>query len=146
VNAYPFAIESPPGREAMEAIHAVGRRLRSIPQHGLGYGLLRGMRSDEVAQKLAAAPQAETMFTYLGQLDQELGEGLPLRRADEPDGPAHCPTATRPYLLEIIAYIRDGRLHVQWLSSRNRHREETIRRLADSLAKTLRDLAARFTA
>jgi amino acid adenylation domain-containing protein/non-ribosomal peptide synthase protein (TIGR01720 family) len=152
VAGYPFAMETGAGATASTkegwslaersddtGVAAMPEQLQAVPRHGLGYGLLRWMRNDETARRLAAAPEPEVMFTYLGQLDQDLGQGLPLRRAAEPVGPSQCPEALRPYLLEIIAYIRDGRLHIQWLSSRNRHHPETIRRLAASHLATLRE-------
>ncbi len=148
VSLYPVTIETPNASHAddaaswnpAEAVATVRQRLQAIPHHGLGYGLLRWMREDEVARRLAAAPRAEVMFTYIGQLDQELGEGMVLRRADESDGPAHCPAATRPYVLEVIAYVRDGRLHVQWLSSRNWRQAATVERLAEGYLQALGEI------
>lgn len=141
VNVYPVMISTPSPWTPEAGARDVTRTLAKVPRHGLGYGLLRWMRDDEVAQTLAENPQPEVMFTYLGQLDQDLGAGMPLQRAAEVDGPAQCSDAIRPYLFEIIAFIRDGQLHVQWLTSRNRHRRETVRRLAERYVQTLKKIA-----
>jgi myxalamid-type polyketide synthase MxaB len=141
VNVYPVMISTPSPWTPEAGARDVTRTLAKVPRHGLGYGLLRWMRDDEVAQTLAENPHPEVMFTYLGQLDQDLGAGMPLQRAAEVDGPAQCPDAIRPYLFEIIAFIRDGQLHVQWLTSRNRHRQETVRRLAERYVQTLKKIA-----
>ena len=54
------------GREA-EELHAVQRTLERVPQHGVGYGILRYLRRKaRVGQDLAKLPQAELCFNYLG--------------------------------------------------------------------------------
>lgn len=142
VSVYPVAIETPlaPHWNPRDAVAAVRQKLQMIPQNGLGYGLLRWMRDDAVALRLAEAPQAEVMFTYIGQLDQDLGHGMALRRADESDGPAHCPEAKRPYAIEVICYVRDGQLHVQWLTSRSWRQAAMVDQLAQSYLQVLRQI------
>jgi len=54
-------------------LRAVKEQLRRVPQHGIGYGLLRYLcRDAKVSKQLQAMPEAEVSFNYLGQLDQVL--------------------------------------------------------------------------
>ncbi|MEZ4868990.1 MAG: amino acid adenylation domain-containing protein [Caldilineaceae bacterium] len=49
-------------------IKSVKEQLRHIPQHGIGYGLLRYL-NPATGAALAALPKAEVLFNYLGQFD-----------------------------------------------------------------------------
>ncbi|MEE8585812.1 MAG: amino acid adenylation domain-containing protein, partial [Acidobacteriota bacterium] len=48
--------------------------------------------------------------------------------------------APRRYLLDIQAWVSQGRLHVEWTYSRNLHRQSSIESLSDSFTATLRTL------
>ncbi len=65
------------GPSAGSAIKAVKEQLRALPGNGTGYGLLRHLRADTAAE-LAAAPQPQISFNYLGRMTTgEVGKGLP---------------------------------------------------------------------
>ncbi|RUL69473.1 non-ribosomal peptide synthetase, partial [Dyella choica] len=56
----------------------IKQQLRTIPDHGIGYGLLREMNAD-TAQELATVPAPDFGFTYLGRLHSaSADEGGPL--------------------------------------------------------------------
>ncbi len=129
----------------------VKEQLRRIPNHGIGYGLLRYLRGAGgvgppvpggrgVAADLRALPQAEVSFNYLGQFDQVLPEPSPFRLVWEPVGPTRSLRGTRTYLLEVLGFVAGGRLQWQWVYSENVHRRATIERLADSFVEVLRTL------
>ncbi len=89
-TVFPLALELPAGGPG-EAIRAVKERLRAVPGHGIGYGLLRymagGSTGARAAARLAFLPPAEVSFNYLGQLDGAMGEGgLFLPAAEEARG------------------------------------------------------------
>jgi amino acid adenylation domain-containing protein/non-ribosomal peptide synthase protein (TIGR01720 family) len=134
-----------------EALKTIKEQLRQIPNHGLGYGLLRyltGERGGEEAarQKLRALPQAEVGFNYLGQFDQALPESSsvgsvgPFRPARESSGLAHSPLGTLPHLLEVNGLIAGGRLRLDWVYSESAYRRSTIERLAQRYTQALRTL------
>ncbi|MGW5073598.1 non-ribosomal peptide synthase/polyketide synthase [Rhodococcus sp. NPDC004095] len=65
------------GPSAGSAIKAVKEQLRALPGNGTGYGLLRHLRADTAAE-LAAAPQPQISFNYLGRMTTgEVGKDLP---------------------------------------------------------------------
>ena len=121
-----------------EALKRVKEQLRSIPQRGLPFGLLRYLGTGETAERLRALPSPSVIFNYLGQLDQATG-GL-LRPARESSGPARSPRQPRSHLLEITAWVQDGRLRLRWDYSDNRHRRDTVEVLAQGFVASLRRL------
>ncbi len=137
---YPVLLELSAGADAGTALRAVKEQLRAVPQHGIGYGLLRYLSHD--AAQLAALPQAELSFNYLGQLDQGLELAGLFAPAPEDSGPARSPRQRREYLIEINAFSAGGQLQVSWTYSARRHSRATIARWADAYMAALRELIA----
>ncbi|MBO0797965.1 MAG: non-ribosomal peptide synthetase, partial [Blastocatellia bacterium] len=131
--------DSDPG----EDIKSVKEQLRSIPNRGLGYGLLRYLSGDEmIAAALRRLPQAEVSFNYLGQLDQALPADSPFKPARESSGPVHSPRGTRRHALDVIGSIARGQLQLVWTYSENVHRRSTIERLSRNYIESLKSLIA----
>ncbi|MFL6199419.1 MAG: amino acid adenylation domain-containing protein [Thermoanaerobaculia bacterium] len=126
---FPLYIELP----AAGMARAVEERLRSVPGHGLTWGLLR---HGEAEQALAALPRPEVSFNDLGRFD---GSG-PLEVAPEPAGPQRSPVARRTHRLEVSALEIGGRLRIDLTG--NRGDRPTLERLAADLAAELAALAA----
>ncbi len=124
-----------------EALKAIKEQLRRIPHHGIGYGLLRYLRKDkDVTMQLAALPQAEVSFNYLGQLDLALPESAPFQLAREPGGPSHSPLGQRSHVIEVNGSVIGGHLQMEWTYSENLHRRATAERLAGDFVEVLRSL------
>jgi amino acid adenylation domain-containing protein/non-ribosomal peptide synthase protein (TIGR01720 family) len=131
--------ESDPGR----ALKAVKERLRLVPWHGIGYGLLRYLRADaDLAARLRQAPRPEVSFNYLGQLDQSLSDDSPFAPAAESAGPTVGGSSRRPYLLQVVGAISGGRLRLSLSYSPHVHRAAGIEALAESYLASLRALIA----
>ncbi len=127
---FPVTLALPPGGGPREAIRAVKETLRTIPGRGLGYGLLRHLGVPEAAALLAALPEPEVTFNYLGRLDAAAGEGDLLAFAPETvRGAAGEPPAGRP-LFAVDALVLDDRLRVSWSFDPTRHLPATAERLA----------------
>jgi amino acid adenylation domain-containing protein/non-ribosomal peptide synthase protein (TIGR01720 family) len=135
---YPVLLDLRGAAAPGAALKAVKERLRSVPQRGVPFGLLRSLGEGEAAARLRALPAPGVIFNYLGQLDQATG-GL-LRPARESSGPARSPRQPRSHLLEITAWVQEGRLRLRWDYSAHRHRRESIERLAGEFLTALRRL------
>ncbi len=123
-------------------LRAVKEQVRRVPNHGIGYGLLRYLSEDpDVAARLRALPQAEVSFNYLGQLDQVLATDALLAPAQESSGPAQSPRNRRRYLIDIGGLVAGGRFQVQWTYS-PRHAPASVERLAAGFMAALRELIA----
>ena len=125
-----------------EALKAVKEQLRHIPNHGIGYGVLRYMGEQEDRERLNALPQAQVSFNYLGQFDQMISERALFKLARESAGPTCNLHETRSYLWEIDGLVIDGHLEVSWLYNEHVHQRATIERLANYYLEALRSLIA----
>jgi amino acid adenylation domain-containing protein/non-ribosomal peptide synthase protein (TIGR01720 family) len=124
-----------------QTLKQVKEQLRAVPRRGIGYGVLRYLSGDkDVAQQLRNQPLAQISFNYLGQFDQLFRESRLFKPAAEGAGPASSAGETRQYLLEINGLIANGRIRVDWTYSQSKHRERTIRKLADRFTESLREL------
>ncbi|MES1243275.1 MAG: amino acid adenylation domain-containing protein [Acidobacteriota bacterium] len=147
---YPVLLDLEGNAGPGEALIAMKEQLRRLPPgSGLGYGVLRYLGDESQAARLHGLPRAEVLFNYLGQMGGQMGsadpetEGLALfAQAPEPGGPALDPRGARSHLLEINAVVLDGRLRAEWTYSADRHRRETVERLADAFFDSLRGLVA----
>ena len=106
-TVFPVALALPPGAGPRESILAVKETLRAVPRRGLGYGLLRYV-NPETAPLLAALPEPQVSFNYLGQLDASVGEDGLFGFAPEAPGGAQ----DEPERLAVDCMVVDGRLRV----------------------------------
>jgi non-ribosomal peptide synthase protein (TIGR01720 family) len=137
---YPALLTLPSDGEQGEALKSIKEQVRSIPHHGLGYGVLRYLREDsETKAALSALPKPPINFLYLGQFDA-LGKSSSLRLLEDASGPPCSPDAPRGHELEVVGYVMGGRLRVDWSFSRNRHRTETVAQLAEDFLAELQIL------
>ncbi|QTA89155.1 condensation domain-containing protein [Desulfonema magnum] len=108
-------------------VKSVKEQLRSIPQRGIGYSLLRYMSRDEtIRRRLEAMPQAEISFNYMGQFDQYLFE---FTRSQQ---------GNRFHLLEVDGFVAEDRLQMSWRYSENIHKRATVVHLAESFMEVLK--------
>src|SRR6202040_3582491 len=130
---YPLYLEVGLSQSAEETALRVKQQLRKVPRGGIGYGILKHLSRGTGLQPTGRG----IAFNYLGQFDEGVKtEGW--AGAPERYGPMHSALDQRPYDLEINAGVQNGRLKVEWGFSRNHHRVETIRRLAEQASREMR--------
>ena len=128
--------------DAGAVLKSVKEQLRAVPRKGIGYGLLRYLSGDEeVRNRFAALPQAEVSFNYLGQLDRVFASEV-FKFVREESAAARSRRNRRSYLIDVVAQVRGGELHVEWVYSQAVHERETIERVAKSYIRSLRKLIA----
>ena len=140
-NIVPVLLELEGVQTPQEAVLSAARQFRAIPSHGLTFGLIRHLRRDDEARNLRGVPAAEISLLYLGRQDQAASGSAPFVPAHEPFGPTRSPQARRGYLLEVSAFVLNGRLETTWRYSRAVHRPQTIERLARDFVVKLGELA-----
>jgi non-ribosomal peptide synthase protein (TIGR01720 family) len=118
-----------------EVVKAVKEELRRVPSRGLGYGVLRWLAGEPLG-----SPAPEIAFNYLGQLDLMLATSALFAVEPDPPGRPRSPRADRMYRLEVNAWVRDGRLTASFAFGGNRHRRDTVERLAAAFLAALRKL------
>ena len=119
-------------------VSAVSEQMKSIPNEGAGFELLRHASDNpEIVEKFNALPTPNVVFNYLGQQRTS-----PLfRAAQEFVGPQIClPNLWKSDQQMIFAEIIDSQLHLHWEYSETVYRRSTIENLANQCLDTLRTL------
>ena len=126
------------------SIKTTKEAVRSVPNRGIGFGLLAHMASDgELRGRVAAAPARELLFNYLGRIDGTDAQASPAAALDDPRvGPSRSNSGTRAYPLELNAWVADGALRLRWSYSSEVHAEADVQRLSDALLDEVRALIA----
>jgi non-ribosomal peptide synthase protein (TIGR01720 family) len=138
---YPFLLE--PGRDLIATVEDVVRRLRQVPQGGIGYGLLRYLNRDPAINgRLAKAPHSQLVFNYLGAIDAITEPGDRLTRSREVRAQARSARGLRAYAIEINAWFEAGLLQVDWQYSDALHRAPTVQSMVDAFSRALQDIVA----
>ena len=138
---FPVLLDLEGVRGPAEAIKAIKEQVRQVPQHGIGYGLLRYLSNHaDTRASLQALPQATVSFNYLGQFDQMLTEFSLFDLASEASGPTRSHQGSTSYLLEINAIVVKGQLSMVWRYSRQVYNQSTIEQLAQGFLQALRAL------
>lgn len=139
-TAYPVLLPVVPETGAL--IRQTKERLRSVPQRGLGYGVLRYLGTPEQRAALSGLPVPRITFNYLGQFDGSFGEAALLAPAAESAGAARSAKAPLGRWLTINGRVYEGRLRLGWSYSRRRYDRATVERLAAGFGAALREIVA----
>nr|AWI62626.1 nonribosomal peptide synthetase [Cystobacter sp.] len=125
-----------------EVLKSVKEQLRALPLGGLAFGLRRYLGESAERDQLSRLPVPSISFNYLGQLDAGMEAGTRLRLVSAFSDADRGPTGLRAHLIEIIAFVRDGQLHVAWQYSDACHRRSSVEALATAFIECLRVLVS----
>ncbi len=138
---YPVLLPIDQNSSPGEALKSIKEELRRIPQNGIGYGILRYLSQEKaISNQLKLIPQAEVSFNYLGQLDQISSLDPILGFAEESIGLLYDLQGKRNHLLEINAFIKSGKLQINWTYSKEIHQHTTVENIAQRFKKSLQSL------
>jgi amino acid adenylation domain-containing protein/non-ribosomal peptide synthase protein (TIGR01720 family) len=126
----------------VEQVKRIKQQVRSLPNAGIGHGVLRYFGPEHLRRQIQAFPGAGIAFNYMGRMGQAGVEQSLFRHIDAPRGLSHSAAAHRSYAIEINGGISDGRLQLYWAYSRNLHTAETIERLVEGFLAALREMIA----
>jgi non-ribosomal peptide synthase protein (TIGR01720 family) len=141
-SIYPVLLELNSQDGPGEALTAVKEQLRGVPEHGIGYGLLRyppgeaSVPAPNIGRELCMLPQPQISFNYLGQFGTSRDDSL-FSPAQESRGPERSLLSKRSHLIDINGGVSDRQLRLEWTFSGNLHRRETIEGLAQDFAQSL---------
>ncbi|MFB6596637.1 amino acid adenylation domain-containing protein [Streptomyces diastaticus] len=141
-SLYPVALSVGPEDGWDVTLPSVKEQLRAVPGRGVGFGALRylsGGAPGEPADGRVAGGLPEVSFNYLGRFDSAGADG-PLVQGGSGVQLTEDPTRRRPFLLDVVARVEDGRLAVEWVHSPGVHDEATVRTLAEETAAALREI------
>ena len=119
-------------------LRAIKEQLRAVPRNGIGFGVLRYLGEDPVRKRMAALPQPEILFNYLGQAPGQADESSWLRPIVADTGRTYGEQNERAHLIDVNARVVDGRLLLKWQYATSFFSEDAIERLARAYVNELR--------
>jgi amino acid adenylation domain-containing protein/non-ribosomal peptide synthase protein (TIGR01720 family) len=140
-SIYPLTLVTPDSAGLGGILKSVKEQIRRIPNHGLGYGVLRYLSPDEaVKDRLRSLPESRVLFNYLGQVGhvQRVDDGW--SAAPETIGSSRGPRFIRSHSIEINAEVNDAELRIDWLYNPAIHSPSTVQSLAAAFLNALRRL------
>jgi non-ribosomal peptide synthase protein (TIGR01720 family) len=136
---FPLALDLEPSTDRARAVDRVHRAWRGSPGAGLGYGVLRYLRS---TTGLGRDP--EVSFNLLGTLD--LGSNGEARFERFGSMGERDPESPRRHLLVVEAFVTDGSLVIELQYAQNLVAREVIIEIRDAMTTWLGQLAPRDVA
>ncbi|OQS34427.1 hypothetical protein B0T40_15085 [Chromobacterium haemolyticum] len=131
---YPLTVTGLAEASPPRLLRRVKQALRAVPAGGAGYGALRQAVD---ARALAAMPEPQIAFNYLGQFDASLPTDGALAPAPESVGAMEDPDGLRPRLIDIVALVSDGKLSLRWNYGRATLPRATVEALARQMRQRL---------
>jgi amino acid adenylation domain-containing protein/non-ribosomal peptide synthase protein (TIGR01720 family) len=143
---YPLLLDLSAAADPGAAIQAVKEQWRSVPRHGVGYGLLRYLGANpDLAERLRAMPQADITFAYSAEAEQMLPSAAAFALAPESTDLAFISSlADQPGCQRMAVNIEvvNGQIFVKWSYNTALHRTATIERLIHDYIAALQTLIA----
>jgi non-ribosomal peptide synthase protein (TIGR01720 family) len=139
--SYPVRLSLPPG-SLDEQLTYVQSQLLQVPNHGIGYGMLR------LTEPQLQSP-AEVSLNYLGQLtlpENDWVHGF----VSDPVGTVRSPKGSRRYQMDLIAFIQSDQiegdqLEMIWRYSQHRYTSATLSQLVQRYLSNITSLIAHLT-
>jgi len=137
-SLFPVILQLPDSNHPGESLKSIKEQLRMIPNHGIGYGILRYLSPDaNVRTQMAALPKRDIIFNYLGQFDGGQSQATPWQLAPESKGANHGSADAPSHWLEINARVIGGQLEIIWSYARHIHDKATVVGLAENYLSAL---------
>lgn len=138
-SLFPFLLELPERDDPGYGLRVVKEALRAVPNHGLGYGVLRWLTPEALKKGLGLPPLPRLSFNYLGAFENDFDSGL-FFPADEPHGENVGAGFTAAFDLEYNCSVMEGTFSLYLGYNRRLLSAEEAQRLADGYLDHLRGL------
>ncbi|PTQ68435.1 non-ribosomal peptide synthetase [Pseudomonas sp. GV071] len=137
-----FPVRLTPAADIAGSIKQIKQQVQSIPDKGLGYGLLRHFSSSAygnatLGEQLAALPQPRITFNYLGQFDADFAADALWTPANEGRGAGQDEGAPLGNWLSVDGQVYQGELSLNWTFSGEMFAVERIEQLAAAYQQAL---------
>ncbi|ENO99092.1 syringomycin synthetase [Thauera phenylacetica B4P] len=135
---FPVRLTPPPA--FADSVMAIKEQLRTIPNKGIGFGILRYLADSASREAVGALPQPRVTFNYLGQIESGFQNDSIFRLANESAGRGQSLDAPLGNWLTINGQVVGGQLSFGWIYSSEMFDAEVVQQLADDYAMELHDL------
>jgi amino acid adenylation domain-containing protein/non-ribosomal peptide synthase protein (TIGR01720 family) len=136
-DIYPIALSCHDSETSGGRLTRIRDQLKSVPQKGIGYGVLRFLRENNQDR---SAEKRELLINYSGKFDEVLSGGGLLQAATEGTGALASRGTERSSSVELNAAVFGGRLQIVWGYSKEQFLRETIEALAKAFQSELVEL------
>jgi amino acid adenylation domain-containing protein/non-ribosomal peptide synthase protein (TIGR01720 family) len=136
---YPVRFSSIQKNDLVETLKTVKEQMKSIPQGGVGFGILKYLSKDsDVICQLQDENKNPISFNYMGQMrtDQDSEFGI----ATESAGLGNDPRQKRSHILAFGGIIEKERLKLHCHYSEKLHTQQQVQQLLDNITQKLREL------
>ncbi len=125
-----------------QSIQEVKEALRAVPESGAGFGALRSFSLErDTGREQPVLASAQVAFNYLGQVGRTVAPDSPFQWVRHSPAENRSGRNRRPHLLEISAFVDEGRLRIGITFGRKVHLRRSIEGLAQALADRLKAVA-----
>jgi non-ribosomal peptide synthase protein (TIGR01720 family) len=135
---FPVRCSKVNGESVVSTLKRIKEVSRSLPNNGLGYGVLKYLTETDLTQ----LREPQVSLNYLGQLDAAVPEELGFTAAGESMGPMQSERGARSNLLDFSAAVLGEKLWIGCTYSTNLYERETIEKLTTAFLEALRSLAS----
>ncbi|MBF0103066.1 MAG: amino acid adenylation domain-containing protein, partial [Desulfobacterales bacterium] len=125
---YPIVLELPQSEEVGDQVKWIKESLRSVPNKGIGYGMLKYLTDDGHKQDLIFNKSPQILFNYLGQFDQQNNRGVFKTVKEFTQNTVH-PNFIKEHDFEIEGMVLDGNLNFSISYSPNQYKKERVEHL-----------------
>ena len=127
---FPVSLKLEDASDLKSSIISTKEKLRSVPNKGLGYGVLRYLK-----QENSLSQKPLVMFNYLG--NQKPLESKILGKGEFTHQGTHSPKTERYNLLGINAFVKNGKLYTIFNYSETLYKSNTIENLVEHFESEL---------
>lgn len=108
-SIYPVVLNLPDSEDLSYHLKLVKENIRSIPNKGVGYGLLKYLANEHGHDDIQFNLEPEIKFNYLGQFDKDVNTDV-FGVSDISYGQTVSPDAEREIAININGLVEDGQL------------------------------------
>ncbi|RZK13105.1 MAG: hypothetical protein EOO46_00570 [Flavobacterium sp.] len=127
---FPVSLKIEDGTNFKSSIISIKEKLRSIPNEGIGYGVLRYLKKVEGLTQMPPV-----IFNFLG--NRKPFDSDVLDKGEFVSKGVRSVESERYHLLEINAYVEEGQLNLHFSYSEQVHKQETVQNLVELYKITL---------
>ncbi|MBL4660444.1 MAG: amino acid adenylation domain-containing protein, partial [Alcanivoracaceae bacterium] len=141
---YPVRFSSIQKHDLVATLKSVKQQIKSVPQGGVGYGVLKYLSGDSgVILQLAHEDNAAISFNYMGQVrtDEDSEFGI----ATESAGLGNDPRQKRSHILAFGGIIEKERLKLHCHYNKKLHTRGEVQKMLDNATQILRKLITHCT-
>jgi len=138
-----FPLVVPLGDSLSNQVKIVSARLKAVPRHGMGYGLLRYLHPERTLRdRMKNLAEPEVLFNYLGRMDSAFNQPARLGWSLESASSSAHARGAQSHPLEFRVWLLQGQVCLEVEHSSNLYSPSTVDAIADRYITDLRALVA----